>query len=260
MKRIWSKTKPPKGVLLNAGHPLASGLVGCWLMNEGSGNKIFDLSGNKNTGSFVNHTTWAPGKFGSCLSFDGTDDYVETNKTASQLGINGAKPKTVSAWACVDDFTGSQAHTVFGFGTNATGQDFALMTTNGDNNWYMNFWNIPPDIPFSVPNSKKVWTHFAITYDGTTIRIYANGSFVISEVWTLNTGNTRTVKIGAWLGYVNSYFKGYIDNVCIYNRALTATEVNQLYREPFAMFNKESIVLAAIAARIRNFGKFWWKK
>ena len=44
--------KPPKGAMLNRGHPLSRGLKGCWLMNEGGGKIVNDLSGNGNTGIF----------------------------------------------------------------------------------------------------------------------------------------------------------------------------------------------------------------
>jgi len=68
--------KPRLGTPLNKGHRLSKGLVGCWLMNEGCGGEVFDLSGNKNTGTLSGDTAWAAGKHGSCLSFDGNGDYV----------------------------------------------------------------------------------------------------------------------------------------------------------------------------------------
>ncbi|MFB0523909.1 MAG: hypothetical protein ACETVZ_00085, partial [Phycisphaerae bacterium] len=63
--------KPIRAIQLNKSHPFARGLIGYWIMNEGGGSKVFDLSGNDNTGTFVGNTAWAAGKFGSCLSFDG---------------------------------------------------------------------------------------------------------------------------------------------------------------------------------------------
>jgi len=68
--------KPMLGQQVDRSHPCAKGLVGFWLMNEGTGNRIQDLSGNRITGTLVADTHFVPGKFGSALGFDGTGDYV----------------------------------------------------------------------------------------------------------------------------------------------------------------------------------------
>jgi hypothetical protein len=70
----WNMTKPPLGAKINFAHPLAKGIVGCWLLNEGMGDKVYDLSGNGNTGTLANFSHpatvtsgWNPGKFGKTL-------------------------------------------------------------------------------------------------------------------------------------------------------------------------------------------------
>ena len=76
--------KPPLGVGLDFTHPLAQGLVGCWLFNEGSGDKVNDLSGNGNVGTLQNMafpstvvSGWNPGKDGPALAFNaGASNYV----------------------------------------------------------------------------------------------------------------------------------------------------------------------------------------
>jgi len=66
--------KPVRGIRLNKSHPLARGLVGYWLLNEGSGNKVFDLSGNGKTGTINGTITWVadylncPGSTGNNIS------------------------------------------------------------------------------------------------------------------------------------------------------------------------------------------------
>ena len=57
--------KPIRGSHLNRSHPLAHGLVGCWLFNEATGKKLFDLSGNDNSGTFIDNPQWKlrPGMF-----------------------------------------------------------------------------------------------------------------------------------------------------------------------------------------------------
>ena len=56
--------KPYRGIQLNRQHPLARGLVGCWLVNEGTGDKVFDYSGNGNNGILTNmdEADWVSGR------------------------------------------------------------------------------------------------------------------------------------------------------------------------------------------------------
>lgn len=71
--------KPPLGAQLRRDHPLAAGLVGAWLFNEGSGNRVFDYSGNGNHGTLTNMdpaTDWVPGPSGMAVDTDGVNDYV----------------------------------------------------------------------------------------------------------------------------------------------------------------------------------------
>ena len=72
--------KPHRGVEINWSHPLARGLVGCWLFDEGTGEKVFDLSGNNNTGTLIAMdpaTDWIAGKDGFALDFDNIDDHID---------------------------------------------------------------------------------------------------------------------------------------------------------------------------------------
>ena len=94
--------KPIRGIRQNKSHPLARGLVGYWLLNEGTGEKAFDLSDNGNTGTLQGDTHFVPGKFGSALDLDGTGDYVSCG-VASNFNITDQI--TMAAWVSVDDFS-----------------------------------------------------------------------------------------------------------------------------------------------------------
>ena len=102
--------KPTRGICLNRSHPLSRGLVGLWLFNEGSGNKVFDLSGNGNTGTLQGTTpSWTSGKYGSAVLLPGTDEYINCGSKAI---FDNIPVKTVVIWVYLNSW-GSQAYPLF---------------------------------------------------------------------------------------------------------------------------------------------------
>jgi len=89
--------KPPLGVQLIPGHPMNRGLVGWWLMNEGTGGTIYDLRGNGNYGTLEGDTHWVSGQHGPCLSFDGGGDYVDVT-SSSLLSLPQTFNFTLTFW------------------------------------------------------------------------------------------------------------------------------------------------------------------
>ena len=69
------------------------------------------------------------------------------------------------------------------------------------------------------------WQHVAATYDGTTARFYIDGDEVASKVFTGNVGNSNAWRIGAYGSTPNGFFDGSVDDVRIYDRALSASEI-----------------------------------
>jgi len=113
---MQSGIKPLPGRLIQPAHPLARGLVACWLMNEGSGNRTKDLCVST-PDTFSGGTLFVPGKFGPCLSFDGTGDFI---RRAS--GLLATVPFTVVAWAkCPDPTAG---HAIFWMGDSTIGDQY----------------------------------------------------------------------------------------------------------------------------------------
>ena len=60
-----------------SGADIMDGVVGVWLFDEGSGNKAKDSSGTGNGGDFQGNPKWVTGKFGKCLEFNGSEDFIE---------------------------------------------------------------------------------------------------------------------------------------------------------------------------------------
>jgi len=225
--------KPTRGIRLNKSHPLARGLVGCWLFNEGSGGQVFDLSGNRNDGSLVS-TTWVPGKFGSAINFPGSTDYIniadnptlDTNKMTICALFNKASIGNSLGGIVSKRVSGSDdAFQLYVDSSNKL--QFAIWI--GDVNKYTT----------SISTVSAGQDYFACgVYDGSNVSIYLDGKY---ENQTAASGTVDItvdpVRIG-WT-YSDTYsFSGIIDYVMIFNRALTPSEIALLYREPFCMFER----------------------
>jgi len=194
-----------------------TGLVGSWHFDEGSGTIAHDSSGNSNAGTLQGDTHYVDGRYDQALSFDGSGDYVQT---VSNMGISGSNPRTISAWVKSNDVIPMTM--AVGLGSGATSASFAIGISNGKS-YFVGFYN---DLAGVLPITTD-WTHLAVSYDGTTVTIYVNGVFDVSSVKTLSTTEAVGL-IGNRPGAIN-YFNGQIDEVHIYNRALSADEIKAHY-------------------------------
>ena len=232
--------KPPKGAMVNRGHPLSRGLNGCWIFNEGGGIIVNDSTGNGNTGIFgagAASPTWPAGKFGSALSFDG-GDYVDCGKKDSLFIRNAI---TISAWIKANDWTPAATGMVVAksgpekdhylFYPRATTNDFRFLIYRPTGTTNYATYDVSG---FDVDK----WYHFVGTYDKIFIRLYVDGIEKATPVAeTTVIGNTTVVE--TYIGsrkYEDLFIDGHIDHVMIYNRALSASEIAYLYRNPFCMF------------------------
>ena len=233
--------KPMYGVLLNPYHPLARGLVGCWLFNEGGGNIVYDLSGHGNHGTLGGGTAgycpaWTIGKFGSALNFDGSDDYVDVG-TDESLDVAGGD-FTVAVWARWTAATGN-ARAFLNFGFSGTSNRFLLTTGFGNSgqdkvsfgygrsttygaNWYYDAG--------SGLNDGDL--HFVVaTLFGSTVTIYVDDESVSFSEGSIGVEDGNFFGLGD-----NDYFEGDIETILIWKRALNPDEIWQLYTDPFCMF------------------------
>jgi hypothetical protein len=211
-----------------------NGLVSVWHMNESSWN-IQDTSGVGNNGTAYKGVTYdADGKFETALSFDGVDDYVEV---ADDTSLNQNKTITVSAW-------------IYPRNINVWGWKRIIEK----NSWIKDGWTFyhslfyDPELHVSIDgddvNTNQViaesqWQHVAFTYNSTHLNIYYNGAEVYSaqKEYTLYTTNPLT--IGAANGG-GDYFNGTIDEVAIWNRSLSATEIKKLYKRGVLKASKDT--------------------
>jgi chitodextrinase len=194
------------------------GLVAAYGFNEGTGTTVADASGNGNTGT-ISNATWTTGKYGKGLSFNGSNTLVTINDSAS-LHLTAAM--TLEAWVNMGIVDNQWEDIVY----------------KGNDNYYLEATsskNVPAGGgTFGTAGAaaygtsalpQNAWTHVAVTYDGATLRLYVNGVQVSSLARTGNlVTSTNPLQIGGDSFY-RQYFHGIIDEVRVYNVALTAAQI-----------------------------------
>ncbi len=208
-------------------------LVGYWKLDDGAGSTAVDSSGNSYNGALAGTSlpTWTTGQINGAIATNGVDQRV-TVPDNNDLDLTSAI--TISGWV-QPTVVGTQylvkkarQGTVNGYelGLSSTGKAFVRFNqlASADTNRV--------DSTTSYPTDGTTWMHLAATYDGTTIKLYVNGTLEASaaKTFTIQT-NTAGLGIGAEdLGF--RPLNGKIDEVKIFNRALTAAEVNNLRNLP----------------------------
>ncbi|MGV8142086.1 MAG: LamG domain-containing protein [Candidatus Pacearchaeota archaeon] len=208
-----------------------TGLVAAYTFSEGSGTTTTDASGNGNNGVLINGPIWSLGKYDNGLIFDGVNDYVEVPNSAS---LNPAQ-MTISAWL-FDPIAG--AGMVVGKG--AAGDQYHLRVSNSNLRFRING---SPQIELPVTFTPG-WHHVAGTYDTTNFKLYYDGVLIGTSPNTAAISTSTTpLRIGIRFdssGNILNPFTGEIDEVRIYNRALTAAEVFADMNSPLVTGNVPS--------------------
>ncbi len=194
-----------------------SGPVGHWKVN----NNANDESGNSLHGTLVNAPTFSTdSKEGThSLTVNGSDQFIELGNPSSLPSGNASV--TLAAWAKTTNSTG--AHSIIAFGSPSNNQGVSVgqqgTSVNGGGMW---------DVITSSTGliQTNTWYHFAMTYDGTTVRLYLDGTEVASAAKTISIVHLRA-HIGKNINNA-SWWGGSIDDARIYGRALSASEIQQL--------------------------------
>jgi len=197
-----------------------SGIVAAYGFNEGTGSTTRDSSGQGNVGTLAG-AIWTPnGKFGPALSFDGTSAWV-TIADANSLDLTNGM--TMEAWVNPTVGTGWRAVAIK---ESSGGLAYALYSANNGSrpDGYVHTTN-DVGVTGTAAVPLNTWTHLAITYDGASLRMYVNGILVkttpASGAAAVSASPLRIGGDSVW----GEYFRGLIDEVRIYNRALTGGEI-----------------------------------
>jgi len=209
---------------------LQNGLVGYWPFC-GNAN---DESGNGNNGT-VNGATLTTDRFGnpdSAYRFDSVDDYLTIDSNNNQLDLYGNCCITISGWINIEN-TNNQYGIFTNSGFNVIHQQYALKVDANNKLYFLSGNGLfeANGINYSTSHIElNQWTHTAVTYDGSTLKLYLNGNleFENQVVDYFPESPSEKVFIGNSWGANNELFPGDIDDLAIWNRALTTSEIQQL--------------------------------
>ncbi|HET8755685.1 MAG TPA: LamG-like jellyroll fold domain-containing protein [Solirubrobacteraceae bacterium] len=199
--------------------PPATGLVGAWSFDEASGATAGDASGTGNDGT-VSGAARTTGRYGGALSFDGVNDWVSIND-ANSLDLTNRM--TLEAWVRPTGLGDWRTVVI----KERPGQLAYALYASTDNNRPSGHVFTTADIATRSSSvlPANTWSHLAFTYDGAATRLYVNGTQVATGTLTGSAlTSSSPLRIGGnsvW----GEWFSGAIDEVRIYNRALTATEI-----------------------------------
>src|SRR3989338_3840933 len=218
-----------------------SKLVGYWNFDRNT-TLVRDISGNKNSGTRNGGVNWTTGgKLDSGFSFDGVNDFINIDTAVGYLattttGTWSVWVKPVDATPAANDwlisFSNTTGLTTITSGISTTGLLWVIAQTAGVVKW---------DIDTNAAAfSDNTWTHITLVQDGTSPVLYVNGVAVAQafttttdKTWWFNNdatlNNGRLADINFNNGVESNFFNGNMDEVMIFNTALSATDVSELY-------------------------------
>lgn len=202
-----------------------TGMVAWWKANGNAG----DAAG-ANEGTLFNGTAFAPGKVGQAFSFDGVNDYVQTPLA---LGTQ----VTIDAWVNPSILTGGYTDGTFPGMTRRTAVgsvgaqvDLSIGLYGGQfGALYKPTSGASALLSSPIVVQTGTWYHLAVTIDGTTARFYVNGVEQANAATLSNYTPHNNFRIGGASCCAGDNFGGSVDEAEVFNRALTATEIQSIY-------------------------------
>lgn len=217
-------TTTSSGVTVTVSNATGGGLVAAYGFNEGSGSTVGDSSGYANNGSIFQATWFATGKFGKALAFDGSNDYVSVNDSSS---LDLTNKMTLEAWVRPTATSGWRTVLMKENGSELAYGMYARESTNRPSGWMrVNPTSGSSQSVGATPAlTTNAWNHLATTYDGASLKLYVNGTLRATKAQTgsmyVSSGPLKFGGNAMW----GEFFAGQLDEIRVYNRALTQTEI-----------------------------------
>jgi len=206
--------------------------TGYWKFNATGGTTAIDSSGNGYTATLYKSPTWTAGVSGNALSFNGSNQYG----TVANVSALNAYPLTVAAW--VKTASSSGAHGIVSKYAASSLNGYQIFVNNGNLcAWYFKdsadyVWD-GSGCTLSTPGiADNKWHQVVFTVDATGGRLYVDGVQKASQPWTGIAGATTSgtgLNFARYPGAASPYLAAALDDVRLYNSALSATQVATLY-------------------------------
>lgn len=196
---------------------------GAWSLDENAGTKAADSGPNHKDLTLAAGTSWAPGVQGSALKFNGQGQYAQTDGPV----LDTTGDYTVSAWASLDALPGNYATIV--------SQDGRRQ----ENPFYLQYGQ--GGFAFSTPGAHRArlemtpelgrWYHVVGVRSGDEIKLYVDGKLAATSAAGTADVSTGALSVGRakWSGGNTDFWNGSVDQVAVYDKALTADEVSALH-------------------------------
>ncbi|UCD49688.1 MAG: discoidin domain-containing protein [Phycisphaerales bacterium] len=207
-------------LVLGAASDAGAELLAHWKLDEGAGTDVTDASGNGYGGVLMGDPTWTTGMFKGALEFDGDGDYVDFGNPADWPA--GDAPRSLTGWGLTYAVNGVWRW-IAAYGSEGTylacfiGSNGTSLYGGGygDDVYTTNFWEV------------NEWHHVALTYDGTTARLYGDGVEVDAQPKSWNTTLGRA-HLGQQVNNYNEFWYGLIDDVRLFDHVLSVEEIQDV--------------------------------
>ena len=224
-------------------------LAGHWKLDESSGSKAADSSGNSRHGVLRGDPVWQPldGRVGGALSFDGADDYVSTPFVLDP----GAGPFSAFAW--IKGGTAGQSLISQADGTGigrawlcTTGPQGVLATTLSDGGRFTS------PLASELVVTDGLWHHVGLVWDGSRRHLYVDGAEVAKDANVLR--QLYGCNGGLYFGTAKTleqagFWSGLIDDIQVYDSALSASQVEELFRSSKKSSIKDTVSVVALTPK-----------
>ncbi len=203
--------------------PTTDGLILRYTFDEGSGTVLRDTSGSGNNGTINGNPQWVDGAYSSALDFDGLSDYVSADASL----LNDLEAFTIAYWLNADLSVAADRSGLVGQNDCI---EHGVTPANTIQIWTPNGGSLSFDWPYAEPTE---WHHVVATGDGTSLTIYLDGRAVATGGSALDEDDegygTSTAALniagGGVMDTTGNYLAAQIDEVYIYQRALSPAEV-----------------------------------
>ena len=204
---------------------------GIWLLDEGEGTVINDMSGNENHGE-LQGGEWVEGPDGPALSLNGNNDRVII---ADSDSLYLEEAWTITAWTFVNTTENGFGHILGKRPASGTVANYAFRTSGNGAGWEAYYARDGWKGAWNQGSVKKgEWLYMTATYDGTdTIKIYENGTEIgsVGGMGGPAPRNDTEVNIGGWTNNTSETLDGMLAQVALFSVALAEEDINTLMEE-----------------------------